>query len=299
MANYGNFGIANTRMWVKPGKIKGVIIGEFQTGKTSLFASNPAALILNLDVSSTPVPTKDAAPPPAQFWPGLNPEGRPIRPDGSPFILTWAEIGNLRDELVKAFKENKPRPDLVVIDSVTELFNILRQATLEYFKKDSWDEGRGDAMWEWLYQQYNSLVNDLRNAGYGVWVVLHIAPEYITEEDGKKKTKWAMTTPPGFFKRFYGGFEMALEMRKHFTKKVTQGFKIIKTPNGEVKMPETIVEDVPVFTLVGENPDRANHYKRRICLPKQIELEKDGMWETFEKAYLDAAVPPAAPAAKV
>lgn len=297
--NYGQFGIANTRMWVKPGKIKGIIIGEFQTGKTSLFSSNPACLIINLDLSSTPVPTVDYKAPPAQFWPGLNSDGRPIRVDGSPFVLNWDEIVKFKDKLVEAFNKNLPRPETIAIDSATELFNILRQATLEHFKKESWDEGRGDAMWEWLYQQYNSFVNDLRNAGYGVWVILHIAPEYITEEDGKKKTKWAMTTPPGFFKRFYGGFEMALEMRKTFERKVIPYTEDVVTTSGAViKLEKTRVEDVVVFTLIGDNPERANHYKRRICLPKEIRLGSTDMWATFEKAYLEAAVPPAAPASK-
>jgi len=293
MSKFGSFGIAHTRMWVKPGKLKAILIGEFNTGKTSFLGSNEAALIWNLDLSSTPVPSIDSPGLPAQMWPGLNPDGQPINFDGTPARLDYPSIKAMYAQLLEAAKNNSPRPETIIIDSATELFNILRRETLIHFKKATWDEGRGEAMWEWLYQELNTLLSGLAQAGYGVWMVCHIAPEYITEDDGKKKTRWAMTTPPGFFKRFYGSFELALELKKTLVPKKKEVIRRIPMPDGSItELKELVSFNETEFVLVGENPDRASLYKRRVCFPIQLQVPPVGAWSLFEKEYLKVAVPP-------
>lgn len=293
-SQYGSFGIANKRMWVKPGKLKGILIGEYNTGKTSFLGSNKAALVINGDLSSTPVPTLNAAGLPAQFWPGLNPDGRPINVDGSIIKdFGWSAIRGLERQLIEAAEKNLPRPETIIEDSMTEIFNFLRSAALKHFKKDTWDKGHGEAMWEWLYQELTSHLNNLRDAGYGVWVVTHISPEYITEEDGKKSTRWSLTTPPGFFKRFYGTFECALELSRAYRIDTVPIVTRVDVGGGNfTEMPGTKETKVPLFVLSGENPERAALLKRRVCFPSRIELPVENAWNLFEQEYLKVAVPP-------
>jgi hypothetical protein len=293
-AQYGSFGISNVRQWVHPGRLLGAVIGEFNTGKTTFLASNPAALIVNLDRSSTPYATKDSPPCAAQFWPSMGQDGCCYDETGTRIQLDHEALVKLTDRLVDAATKNLPRPETIVIDSMTEWINMLRTATLKKFGKATWDEGRGDAMWEYLYNEILTVYNRLRDAGYGVYTIIHIAPEYITEDDGKKKTRWAMTTPPGFFKRFYGRYELALEVQKSVVREVkTQQvpFDVAGTTHYRT---ESIVVDKTVFTLVGDNPERASMYKRRVPFPARIALTSETPWQDFVKSYMEYAKPPTA-----
>jgi len=292
MSKFGSFGVASTRQWIKPSRLKAIIIGDYNSGKTTFLASNPAALIVNVDLSSTPVPSPDSPPPPAQIWPAMSPDGFAMHPDGTPVKgFGFAPIRKLADQLVEAAQKNLPRPEMVVFDSITELFNMLRRYTLEHFEKETWDEGRGDAMWEWLYQQLNTLFTDLREVGYGVWVVAHISPETITDGDGKKSVRWSLSTPPGFFKRFYGTFELALEMQKGVQVSVKEVERKVKVGDGYTIMKDTETVKESSFTLIGENPTRISLYKRRVCFPERLNVPAIGGWAIFEEAYLKAAKP--------
>ncbi len=294
MAQYGAFGISNRRMWVKPGKLRAILLGEYGGGKTSLLASNPAALIFNFDLSSTPVPTADSPGLPAQFWPGLNEDGQPIDFNDRVIKVNWETIKAFKDQLIKAAAENKPRPETLVIDGLTEWLNIMRAATLAHFKKETWDEGRGDAMWEWLYSQMLAFMNEIREAGYGLWVIAHISAETPREGSASKDVKWSLNAPPGFFKRFYGSFELALELRK--TIKATQiqeTYEVMVAGKPTLmKRPKTINETF--FTLFGEDVERSNLYKRRVAFPATVTVPPANAWALFEAEYLKVAKPSAA-----
>ncbi len=298
MSQYGSFGIAGERLWVKPGRLRGVVIGEFNTGKTSFLASNPAALIINLDLSSTPVPSIDSPPLPAQFWPGLNPEGQPIGFNRQVIKLDLDAVKGLVGQLEEAAAKNLPRPETIVIDSVSELLSLIKLAALKQFGKNdkplnSWDEGRGDAMWEWVYNQYLSIVDRLRAAGYGCWVVAHITQETIEDESSKRVVKWSLTTPPGWYKRFYGGFEAALQLEKTFDVRQITKVKKVTVDGKIIEMPEITAEKVAMFTLVGESSSMSALYKRRVCFPARLTVPPVGAWAAFEAEYLKVAKPPA------
>jgi len=293
MSQYGSFGIANERLWVMPSRMKAILIGEFNTGKTTFLGSNPAALIWNLDLSSTPVPSIGAPGLAAQMWPGISPDGKPIGFDHKPFTFDHDSMVAMKDRLLDAAAKNQPRPEMIVIDSLTEWLNYLRAATLKHFKKDTWDEGRGDAMWEWLYQQINLFLTELRNAGYGVWVSAHISSELVTQGDSTKKVRWSLNAPPGFFKRFYGTFEMALQMEKS-VRPVTEKKTRRATVNGAtLEFVEDSTTYQTIFTLRGEDPERAALLKRRVCFNPILELPPTEAWKSFESVYLSVAKPQA------
>lgn len=298
MSQYGSFGIANQRMVAKPGRVFGIMIGENNTGKTSFLGSNPAALIVNMDLSSTPVPSLDAPPPPCQLWPGINTEGQCIDFDHKPMVLTGEAIDGLKVRLIEAATKNQPRPETIVFDSAGAWINLLKAQTLLHFKKDSWDAGHGEAMWEYLYNKILSTMNELRAAGYGVWIIAHITFEYIDDgtAGGLKKKHYSLTTPPGFFKRFYGMFEVALELQKTYTIKVSDVVRTTKMADGStVQMPDKVEERIPLFVLIGESPTMQSLYKRRVAFPARIELPAQGSWDKFTKMYMDVAVPTATP----
>lgn len=291
MSQYGSFGIANQRMWVKPGKLRGILLGEFNSGKTSFLGSNPGALIINLDLSSTPVPSSNSPGLPAQFWPGLNEDGLPIDFNSSVIKLSWETLSALRSKLIEAARLNQPRPETVVIDGLTEWLNMMRRATLLHFGKETWDEGRGDAMWEWLYGQMLLFMNDLRDAGYGLWVVAHISSELPREGSASKDVRWSLNAPPGFFKRFYGSFELALELRK--TLKVTveqEEYEVVVAGKPtKMKRPKSVTQTF--FTLNGEDPERSSLYKRRVAFPATVTVPPTNAWALFVDEYLKVAKP--------
>lgn len=293
-SKFGSFGVANTSSYIKPGKIRGLLVGPSGCGKTTLLSGNPAMLIANLDTSSLPKARTDAKPPAAQFFPFMDEEGRPCGPDLKPIKLDYDSLLHLEESLIEASIKNQPRPETVSYDSLTSWLNILRTATLKHFNRDEWSEGRGDAMWEWLYQRMNNTMENYRNAGYGFWLTAHVSPTMAVEGDGKnnKVIGWSFNAPPGFFKRFYGTFEMAIELSR-FTSSTTENKKVpVVMSNGSTVMIDKLVtSEKTEFILTGDDPIKKDIVKRRFPFPKTLMLPDEGGWQVFESEYLKYANP--------
>lgn len=289
MGNFGTFGVANRFSLIKPSKIRGLLIGPRGGGKTSFFGSNEAFLIVNLDCSSCPKPAIGADPLPAQFFPFMSSDGLPIGIDGKPVVMDFECLIDLKDRLVKAAKDGLPRPEGIVLDSLSALIDLARAGTLKYFKKDTWDEGRGDAMWEWLYQRINDIFTQLRDAGYGVWVAAHLTDEVVVDGNNNKTVKWSLNAPPGFFKRFLGSFEMVLEIEKITLQRKILVPTVSKVGESSVTVNLEKMVDETKFSLVGFDPAKANLLKCRIPFPTRLELPAKGGWQVFESEYNKAA----------
>lgn len=291
VTQYGTWGIANKIMVPRPSKLLGLAFGNANCGKTSLLASNPGALVINLDLSSTPLPSQGAAPPPAQFWPGIDENGQPIDSSGKRMKLDWAAVEKLIEDLVKASETDAPRPDMVVFDSLTALiYNYLHEATLKQFNKDSWEEGRGDAMWEWLNQRMAWTFRTLRAAGYGVWVVGHLNRYDNKNPDGSFTERIALNCPPSFIRRFYNQFELCMGIEKGVrivTEKISKTISIPGRPDSI--MEQNVPREIPTYQIAIENPKTLALSRKRVSLPKMIELPAQNGWAEFEKAYLAAA----------
>jgi hypothetical protein len=118
-----------------------------------------------------------------------------------------------------------------------------------------------------------------------------VAPEYVTEEDGKKKTRWSLTVPPGFFKRFYGRYEIALEVKRTIIPKAIKVQVPFEIAGVQHFKEETRSINETCFELIGEDSERASLFKRRIPLPAKIQLSSQNPWDDFVSKYNEYAKP--------
>jgi hypothetical protein len=291
---YGSWGIANQRMIKPPSRLFGLAFGPPNAGKTSLFSWNPGALIINCDGSSTPLPFPGAPAPTAQFFPGFNAKGESIGPTGSVMNLTWEKIDEMRLKLIEAAEKNLPRPEIVVLDSVTTAMHRIKEhlvikdrAKPNRSHVKEWSDLHGEAAWEALY---NTLLNFAHTLlpHYGVWFIAHITDKWKSVGGADVKVR-ELTVPDGFRARFNPLLELAICLEARLSpEKVTTYIDVPGT--GKVPQIDTIMKKKAFLT--GETADLANVYKQRIALPVNLELPPTKEWETFCKAYESAAAIP-------
>jgi len=291
-SKFGSFGIANKRM-IKPlERLFGHIFGRANSGKTSLFSGYPGALIINCDGSSTPVPSADAPPPVAQFFPGFNDAGQPVGVDGQSLILNWAAIEKLRDSLIEAAVANRPRPTTIVLDSVMSAMALIKAHLVEIDKVKpnrqhvkEWTDLHGEAAWESLYSRLAQFASSLL-PHYGVWFITHLSDKFRTD-GGVERKVLELTTPPGFLPRFNPLFELAIGTEARLSPKTEETVTMFQ---GKPLINKVTVMNKKVF-LTGETPDLVNIYKHRIALPISLELPPGKEWDTLAEAYRKAAEP--------
>lgn len=301
-SQYGAFGISNRRMIPPPGRLFGFAVGHPGAGKTNLFAYNPAALILNCDTSSTPMPTADAPPPTAQFVPGFDTTGRTIDAAGNVIVMSWAFVEDIKAKLIDAAINNRPRPETVVLDSVPTAIGLLRSWLVSEEKKKpgrthvkDWSDLHGEAAWELLYGTLLKFAADLRPY-YGVWFTGHLT-EKIINENGTDKRVQALTTPPGFMPRFYPLFELCVGIEARTTMEERNVTKVLVIEGKSTPITDKVQVPTKKSYLIGESVELAKVAKRRIALPLTLELPPLSGWQTFCEAYNKAAQMPVASAA--
>lgn len=296
-SKYGAFGISNKWMIAPPDRSFVFLVGESNSGKTNLVASNPAALILNLDGSSTPMPSPDSPPPPAQFFPGINEEGQTIGADGQPLTLTWGVIEATKKRLIEAATSNQPRPRMVVLDSVGVAMNLIKQHLVDKERAKpgkewvmDWTNLHGEAAWEALYGILMKFKTDL-SPYYGVWFTGHIASKWRKLE-GKEDLveRKELSLPPGFMPRFYPLFEAVLGIESKIEMMEVTKVRKIKRGDTVIESPHQVQEPVRKVYMSGQISGTPNAiHKRRIKLPLQLELPATGGWDFFAGEYKKAA----------
>ena len=143
---YEGLGFTAQKMVHPPGKLFGLIVGMPGSGKSCFLQSHPGAFIINTDSTST---TNEE--PQACIWPGVSEVGQPIDVGGNPLVLTWEEVIKKKEQLIALAKENKPRPETIVVDSLGPALNLVKDHIVKKAGKKHWKELHGPAAWDDAY----------------------------------------------------------------------------------------------------------------------------------------------------
>lgn len=285
---YGKFGIRDHDEVVSPRFMFGVIVGEGGCGKTTLFLDHPGALIINTDLHSIPKDTPDAKAACA-FWPVINKKGQCIDEDGKPFRLSWNSICALKDRLLKAAANDQPRPETIVLDTLPPTVMMARHSYALSKGYTDWDSMPGGNFtrkaYGVVYDGYIDFVQDLRYAGYGVFIIAHLLTQYFETDEGMK-IQVSHNIPDKIFLRLFPTIEFLGAVELQFEKVYD------KKPDGTTQFDK--FKRVPHRYLVNmtdkmKNKDQPGMTRARVALPEKIEIKPGSGWASFEKAYMIAA----------
>jgi len=275
---------------VKPVQtITAFIIGPPGEGKSCFLQSCPDAYIFNLDKTSTTTPTVNAT-----LWPGISESGQPIGDNGTPLILKWEAIEEKIAILKRLATENKPRPSLIVFDSLSEWIRLLRDWIPHHAAElsigantDLWNNLHGPAAYDCLYNYIIGTISSLSNHGYGVYVVGHVVNETIPIGDNRFVFRPQLTITPNFWKRLYDLFELvAAIVSATFEEQYEQ--EVTSLVRGQTKIEKRIrTREVRKYFLSVEKTDLEGVVKSRVRIPGKIELPHEGGWAAFERVYND------------
>lgn len=283
-----SLGYKNTMMVPGPSSCFAILQGQSGVGKTSLLSSNPDALILNLDLSSTP----GKVAPKATLWPGLNSEGHPVRPheSGDPeqaqeFVLNFAEVQTMVNLLCKLAQDKvEGRPRVVVIDTIDVLQSMVMQHCVENQQQlrlsslgDKPDfYSLGQAGWGKLADIIVSMVDRLRNHGYGVWLIMQTTMKWKKAGEVDQLAEDRLVTP-SLFARLRPKAEMIFTVTK------TKQSKVVEKNGRKMRDGEEVVHALhtDIVTLGSEGKSRRD-------LPAQITLPEANAWQMFETLYKES-----------
>jgi hypothetical protein len=277
-------GYVGRRMIPGPKSCIGIIQGHAGDGKTTFFLDAEDTLILNLDLSSTPGDTV----PKAAFWPGLNDDGRPVKPcksgdpnDGTEMTFSYEEVRNIVGTLEQlAEKGAEGRPKMVVIDTL----DVLQSLVMDYLLRNQQrlrltnDEkpdfyAIGQRGWTVMADEVVKLIKRLRNAGYGVWIIMQIAERW--KNDGVKDIMVDdRLVAPSIIKPLRTMSEMIFTLSKRQYKRTVK--------KGGKPALETGYERI----LSTEQVSLGAEGKSRRSLPEEIVLPSENCFSFFEDLYL-------------
>ena len=303
-------GFSEVRMMPDARISMGVVLGRKGKGKSSLFHSCPTAYIINVDISSTP------RKPRGSVWPGVRPSDglavkvNPEYPNdperGIPFQLTWGDVREKRDILLKlALADNPQRPTLIVLDTVDSCVPLIKAWQLSEWNKahgetnpkDDWED-LPENKWTQMYDEVTQLGQSLRNVGYGFVWVGHLGDKMVSDKASGPRVRVRvenMTLCPGNLwneisaKAEWIAVVDAAERpgpMKRVQKVDGHGRPVLGVDKKPVYISEsTIIREVVMgFAETAVKGDAARMVKKRDNLPDTIVLPKEDPWGAFSRA---------------
>ena len=295
LQEYESIGFQGRDMIPPPEGLCALILGMSNSGKSYFLQSCQNTFVFNLDLSSTVYPGC-----PANIWPGLDEGGRPIDPVHGIITLDWPRILEKKATLLSMAADQWPkRPRTVAIDSTNSALRLV----VPYVCENAPSLGLGSAVvnlkqiahgggWDACYTQIINLVTDLRNAGYGVYLTLHLVNKIIQTEDQPTKEFIDVTITDNFWSRLFPIFELIGAV---FSRREVISTPIPRTtPDGKPLPPtydKQVVKKRYLIVDPGPQTDTTLHrlVKPRIAMPGEIELPAKDPWGTFTKTYMEAA----------
>ena len=263
-SNFGNWGTKGGTHLALPEHIAALVLSFPGAGKSHLFWTHPGALVLNFDGSGTAPDIK------CQIYGVRDLQNRLVDPNGQAFEWSWERIEEIKKRLIEAAKKNEPRPTTIVIDTITSLIRIVKKKF-----GDNW-EAFGD-----IYDNIAELILELRDAGYGVYVLGHLIKSMVRKQgeapDSTPFAEIAPAHPAKLHARIFPHIEMVA------TIVVTTTTEIVDVPisaevNGVTKVVATkkVTRQVPSRILLADPVEVPGVLKRRAKLPDQIPLPEVG-----------------------
>lgn len=265
--------------------IAAFIAGRKGSGKSTLMQTCPDAFIFNLDGSSTVADTIEAT-----IWPGIDPDtGQLLDAPGKPIHMTWDLCLSKINALKEASKKNLPRPKIVVFDTVTAWSTLLEEyiprnasRLIGGADKSSWNELDGRQAWSTMYSIITSAIMELRQHGYGVYVMGHIVDNVIPLGEDKNKVEPQLAINKGLYKNIMWVFEMVGVMSKMSKAKfVDRTLSIGGTKKESIAYVEHTI-------TVRDSGTYSEIVHKRVPTLDNVVVDATNGWSTFETAYNEA-----------
>lgn len=283
LPKYGNLpGFTATPMIMPMERIFGLLCGPPGEGKTTFIQSCETGFVFNLDKSSTSPFVKGTV------WPGIDDTGQPCDQNGKVF-LSWDLMIQMRDTLIGLAIADQPRPSTIFVDTIDALIPLIMGHLIKVNNVTYWQEMDGRRMWAILYDMIVKWCNDLREAGYGVWLVCHVVNKKIPIGDDRFAIKPELTIGEGLWKRTEWAYEMIAGIEKTTIQtQRTVKQKAIKRAGGESFQPDDkiVTEEKTAWVFTVDSTDYPELTKKRIALPSDINLDpaRDG-WKVVKDVY--------------
>lgn len=286
-AKYGGLpGFTGTRMVMPLAKMFAMITGPSGEGKSTFCQSHPGGYTINADKASTSKYVRGTV------FPGVHPEtGLPIDNQGNLVHLSWEGIKEIGNTLCALAEADAPRPDTIFYDSVDGITPLLINYILRVNDKKYWQDMDTRRAWAILYDLLVQEWDRLRNHGYGVYIITHIAQQKIRIAEDMYNLSMDLTIGDGLWKRIEWALEMVAGIEMEEVKEETRVKKDDTVLKDGTVLPgkeaiETVSRDVYTFTTY--DPESFGQVlKRRITLPEMELPEADG-WAAVNQAYLTA-----------
>ena len=291
-AKYGKLGGHRGRMLAPPAKIAAFIFSLPGDGKTAFAESHEGGFIFNLDGTSTTNPN-----PLATTWPGVSgTNGSLIDDAGNNMVLQYEGVIEKINILKELAKNNQPRPETIFFDSLSAWVRLLtyyigRNAKTLSIAQDNdkdWKSLHGPSAWDMLYNIVVDTIADLKNHGYGVYVLAHIVKNKIPIGENMFAQGYEFTITDNFWKRLYAIFELSAVLAVE-TIPVTSVETVTQDYKGKpLTTTKQVTKNVRKHYLCVNRSDLEGMAKGRVNFDK-IELPATGAWEAFVTAYRTAA----------
>jgi hypothetical protein len=267
---YGSFGATGTAHFNTPLNSIVLYCGLPKQGKSRFLQGYEGALIINSDLGPQYHPR-------CQVWPHMSTDPErpgPITSTGSPFNFSWDSIRELETQLLDAAKNKRPRPRVVHFDSLTTCYEMVKQwvATKLNFPTFQ-DITESRRAYEAAYSELIRIFNSLKNAGYGVGVVVHLTYINIPIDDGGKTAqRLDVAITDGLYKRLFplADLMMGISCFDHSTPITRE----ITLANG-TKMKKSDVRIESRLRVQASQPGLEKVFGRRVQLPDQFDVPND------------------------
>lgn len=268
---YGTFGSTGTVHFNTPLNSIVLYCGLPKQGKSRFLQGYPGALIVNADLGPQYHPN-------CQVWPRMSTDPErpgPVLPDGSPFTFSWDSLRELETKLLEAAKNKRPRPRVVHFDSLTTAYEMAKQWVATRLGSPTFqDIPDTRRAYEAAYSEIIRIFNSLKNAGYGVGVVVHLTYINVPIDDGGKTVqRLDVSITDGLYKRLFplADLMIGISCFDHSTPITRE----ITLANGtKIKKADTQIESR--LRIQCSQPGLEKVFGRRVQLPDQFDVPNDG-----------------------
>jgi hypothetical protein len=286
-SQYGELpGFTATRMIAPLSRCFAMICGPPGEGKSTFCQSHPDSYTINFDLSSTSKHIRGTV------WPGIHPEtGLPVSNDGNRVHLNYNSYQAVINTLYRLAEEDKPRPEVIVYDSIDGLIPLYIRHLIEINQKTSWQDMDGRRAWGTLYDMVVQEWEKLRSYGYGVWLISHVVRTKIPIGEDKYHIGVDFTFGDGLWKRIEWALELVAGVERTEvtrTREIPQ--RAVKLKDGKVftPQPKILTEKKAVYVFSTEGGDTEELKKQRLTFPDDIQLPDRDSWDTVNAAYRKA-----------
>lgn len=270
------------------GKMFGLLVGESSSGKSFVMQSNPDAYIINVDETAAVYPNA-----PAVMFPVAGSDGRPMDESGNPVVMTWDHVEQKKKILCDLANDNKPRPDTVVLDTISDSLRLLKPYIAKMYNREKFSDVDGRLGWERLYETLIDFAVTLRRHGYGVFFVCHLARKHIPIADNQHVEEYRIMLSDGLYARLFPMFDVVVPVMAAWRTEEKVIETVTKVGGKEVKrkVPQSL--KVRKHTAAFENEKLEGITKTRtLSKMVSVDLPESGPWQALEDAFDKANTAP-------